>query len=311
VFYFYLTSLLLIVVSHNLDAKHWNVFLAAGQSNMVGSRDYSVIHSDGSLDSGIAFYMVAGGFGSETVSDGWQTFSDIDGKQGPERAFGRVLVDAGVPNVAFVKDAINGSSLYDDFRKSALDGRRLYGSMLTTFQAALSALEESGDTYTVNAMIWLQSTADTRNVTRGTSYEQNLKDFILDVGNDLSLPSLLFITAKHPAFWSNGALSSTVRNARVDVSLGNPLVGIIDCEGTAHVGDLIHYDAESKEKVGKRFAYNYLHGEYTFLHISWKTMVLRLRWFLRRMTTAMAVRSSRNTFGIRARFQELMVILSN
>jgi hypothetical protein len=44
-------------------------------------------------------------------------FPILTESRGPERAFKRVLVDAGVPNVAFVKDAINGSSLYDDFRK--------------------------------------------------------------------------------------------------------------------------------------------------------------------------------------------------
>ena len=260
--------LLWLLVAHQtasvMHAKHWNVFLAIGQSNMVGSTHYSAVHSDGSYDSSIAFIMKAGTHGAETITDGWVTFADVSTKQGPERGFARTLADEGLPNVAIVKYAINGSSLCDDFRKDAVGGKGLYPDMLEFIQSALSALRQNGDIYTLHGIIWLQGTADTQSQQKASLYGNYLEEFIRDIRDDLDMAGLKFTVARHPAFWSNRDPASVVRQAQVDVSNEDPLTSIIDCEGTDHVGDYVHYDVESKEILGVRFAQNFLNNGRSF-----------------------------------------------
>jgi len=255
-FLFFLHGITLIPGA--LGETHWNVFLAAGQSNMVGSREDSTDLTDNAYDSTIPFYMVAGTDGLELATNGWESFGDIAGKWGPERAFARHLTSLGMDNVAMIKFAINGSGLHQDFRKDAVGGRELYPRMMATFSDALELLEDKGDTYTVHAMLWLQGTSDSQNSTRSSNYAENLVAFVGDIRSDLGEDSMPFITARHPPFWSDRSHAATVRNAQVQVALADPSIYVIDAEGAEHRGDRVHYSASGKELLGVRFAESYL-----------------------------------------------------
>ncbi|MEO0796240.1 MAG: sialate O-acetylesterase [Verrucomicrobiota bacterium] len=263
-------SLLLacVLMTSVVAGETYNLFLAAGQSNMTGTGRATFFYVDPNGVDDILFTKNEG-WGRRFQERGWVWLSETRTRIGPEHAFARTVY-GDVPNVAIAKYSVNARSLQDSFRKDA-DSRevRLYADMIDFWQHAIYQLEAQGHEVNIRALIWLQGTADSRDSRRARRYSINLEKFVTDIRADLNAPEMTFITGRHPAYWCSQPEFRTVRKAQVDVADSEPNAYWVDCDlGTWHRGDRVHYTNDSLELIGVRMAEAYLYNGKTYSRFS-------------------------------------------
>lgn len=206
--------------------KPIQVFILAGQSNMVGS---GLVDADETRNGGkgsLNHYV-----DSATASDRAKRLKDREGnwsvrndvvidyldrrgklsvgygsdsqRIGPELGFGQVIGDAIDEPVLLIKLAWGGKSLAVDFRPPSSGGevgpyylqliqqtRQILGHFGETFP------ELKGRNYQLAGMGWHQGWNDRVDQSFNDQYEVNLANFIRDVRKDLALETLPFVVAE-------------------------------------------------------------------------------------------------------------------
>ncbi len=174
------------------------VFIAAGQSNMVGA-DSAATQIDAFppyVGAGLPVEAVRFSYlleREQVSSGGWMPLGPVGGSFGPELTFARKVTRFLKAPIAIIKSAVGGTTLWRDWAPSApAAGLRLYPQMLALVRASLKELDDKQIPYRLEGVLWHQGENDMLDSTHVGEYEANLPAFIARLRNDLSRPNLPF-----------------------------------------------------------------------------------------------------------------------
>ncbi len=255
----------LVLVAATVQAKHYEVFLLAGQSNMDGRGAKKELVGDlakwAQLQPDVLINFRAGGLHRPlTLSHGFKPlepgYSGTPGTKpgglpsasfGPEVAMGATLAE-GLPGkkVALIKCAEGGTSLSKDWAPGAKG--KLYEQFITFVGQVLKELQAKGDTYTLRGMAWHQGESDAGLPTG--KYQELLTDFIQRVRADLKVKDLPFVIGE---VYDNGHRDA-VREGEKATAAAMPHAAFASAQGLKTSDKGTHFDAASQIELGKRFA---------------------------------------------------------
>jgi len=264
------------------------VFLMAGQSNMVGYGPLTDADTGDWPESLSLDAMIGDGRASATLlasrQDVWVHFQSSEdvkvpgllepgfggGEQffGPALGFGEVLGSALDTPVVCFKSATGGTTLGSDWLPPSAAVRTggntgpLYTNMMTGFSDFLEMnlnatfpLEYANRGFEVAGFVWLQGWNDQFEDGFVAAYEDNLVDLVRDVRTDLSLPDLPVIIVEGPTL--EEALRQARRAAMTRLESDSPGLQTfietndlvnIEVEGNFH----FNFNAENYLGVGRR-----------------------------------------------------------
>ncbi len=237
--------------SYAETAKPQQVWLMAGQSNMIGYGTRTVDltpqqrrpHTDVKIliDAKTGWTDLAPGLGPNGNSFG------------PELAFGRLMASE-LPDaeVLLIKARFGLGNLYNDWR-SPNTGRGPagphYARFITLVKKALTRKPDAK----IAGMVWMQGEGDGYDDTnKAKSYAKNLKLFINSIRTDLKSPDMRFVIGQitKSKQWGFGEI---VRRAQAEVARTNPNCVMVKTEDLP-LCDGMHYTSHGCLELGKRFA---------------------------------------------------------
>ena len=249
-------------------AMHYDVYLAAGQSNMDGRGNTSDL--TGSLapyaqtQSNVLIDYANPVEGTSTT--GWVNLRpgySVDSTSpvtlpsstfGPEVSFGAAMqaAEPAGSEVAIVKVSQGSTSLSYDWKPTATG--RLFSLLINTTEAAVAALPlKPGDTVSIDGMIWHQGESDTSGASDDPSVEQTyqteLEAFIKAVRTSLNIPNLPFVVGQIELDHHGTAVPTA--QAIVGAELDN---GLASSAGLPLGDGTTHFNAQGQIELGQRFA---------------------------------------------------------
>ena len=186
------------------QAKDIDLFVMAGQSNMMGyGGDASFYPADPEKqDDLIGFYWVAPGMSSSKgIWTHMQPQAGVfrKGHFGPEVSFARGLVRAGIRPYIF-KYSLGSTSLAKNWLAPGQHG--LYDDMVAELQKAILLQEKLGNKVKIRALIWIQGESDAETSEIATEYRNRLskllRNFREQVVKNPRLPIVLGLDEQHP-----------------------------------------------------------------------------------------------------------------
>jgi iduronate 2-sulfatase len=248
-------------VSSSAAALEYDIYIAAGQSNMDGRGQVNDL--DGVFaqpQAGTLIYYTNPAdpdkAGEQEISSGWQTlapgFSIPPGGRGdglpaatfgPEVSFALEISEVTGTDrpIAIIKVSKGGTSLNADWSPTGF----MYQSLLTEVEAATTALAEGGHTGTIRGMIWHQGESDGSRV---DTYQAMLEELIGNVRTAFDNDALPFVIGElspdKPA--SFRAMQRKIADENENVFFAS--------SGGLNAPDETHFDAASQIEMGKRFA---------------------------------------------------------
>ena len=183
------------------SAKTLQVFLFAGQSNMVGADahpdridDYPMFKGAGAPQSDVLYATLA-----DPASDtfgGWGPLQPRD-SFGSELTFALRMKAAGAGPIAIIKSAIGGTTVAFDWNPDAPDqGQKLYPRTLNLVRAALQELDRRHLPYHLAGVMWHQGENDMLDRRLNTNYAAGLTQLIARMRQDLHSPELPWYIAE-------------------------------------------------------------------------------------------------------------------
>ena len=258
------------------------VFLMAGQSNMVGYGPLTDADTGDWPESMSLGAMIESGTASaallQTRDDVWVHFQSDDNVQtpgllepgfgadtsffGPELGFGEVLGEALDTPLVLFKSATGGTTLGSDWRPPAAVQRAggvvgpLYTNMFSGFSSFLETnLSETFPAdyadrgFEIAGFIWLQGWNDQFEDGFVAAYEENLVDLVEDVRRQLALPRLPVLIVEGPT------LDQALRDARI-AALSRLEEETPGCQALVETNDLVNIEVEGN------FHFNFNAGNY-------------------------------------------------
>ncbi|KAL8528860.1 hypothetical protein ACS0TY_006358 [Phlomoides rotata] len=224
-----------------------NVFILAGQSNMVGEGGVVNYQWDGyvppeSTPNPLILRLndnVSWEEAREPLHRGaYQGTCGI----GPGMPFANAILkrNPGLGEIGLVPCAVGGTKLSQWMR-----GTELYSQMLIRARAAVS---DGGGA--LRALLWYQGESDTESYDDATMYKSRLVQFINDVRSDLKSPSLPVVEVALASGSSN--YIGIVRNAQLETGLSN--VRCVDANGMERGPDGVHLTTAAEVQVGTMLA---------------------------------------------------------
>ncbi len=230
------------------------VFILAGQSNMVGRARESGLEDDKIVPQTGAIIHVQGQVEADLAGQ-WRPLTAGFGRRadffGPELTFGltQEALRPG-PRVAIIKHAVGGSDLDNNWNAS---GGPLYQDLQTHIAQAMEELAPLGDAH-LAGVVWVQGENDAVNLGASERYKDNLTAFVAQIRQDLDSPQLPFVVAlvAPSESWPHHPL---VRQAQRDVASADPNVVTVESEDLPVLsGDPLHYNARGLQTLGERTA---------------------------------------------------------
>ena len=251
-------------------AAHYDVFLLGGQSNANGRGDTTEIPTGSLLadpQTDVRFYyhktqnatnnvLPTDQFIDLAPGSGFGTAAPVHTSEfGAELGLGRTLADAYPDrNTLIIKYTDGGTNLHTQWA----EGGSRYTTFVDTVQTALGKLDDVGDSYTMQGMVWLQGESDAGNTTNANAYQVNLVDLIDRVRTDLfDGADAPFVLTRLSDNQYSGSLSAgvlAVRAAQTNVSTLLANVATIDTDDdalfTSYATAPIHFDANGQINIG-------------------------------------------------------------
>lgn len=191
------------VLLNDIDSKHVDLFIWAGQSNAQGwmgdAKFYplDVAKVDKNIFMNYTFIDNTSS-ARKWVSIGAQNGRFALGHFGPEISFARGMKKAGYKPFIF-KYTKGGTSIYNNWK---LPGERgMYDAMVKDLRRAVSLLEKMGYSVNFKGFIWIQGESDAENNIMSVAYENNLTQLITDlrkITNNPKLEVILGVDEQHP-----------------------------------------------------------------------------------------------------------------
>ena len=246
-------------------ARHFEVFLLAGQSNMDGRGNVKELTGDlfqyAIPRTDILIHFSAGGLHRPlTVSDGFKPlqpgYSGTPGNKpnalptgtfGPEVSFGPAIADA-LPgkHVLLVKFAEGGTNLRLDWNPK--EPNKLYEKFIQFVRLTQKMVMEKGDTCEIRGMLWHQGESDAGKPIG--EYQAALTDLIARVRSDLGLKELPFVIGQ---VYDDGKRNNIITDEKA-VAKSVPNTAIVDVAGLETSDKGTHFNAKSQIELGKRFS---------------------------------------------------------
>ncbi len=178
---------------------------------------------------------------------------------GPELVFGQALSKAGYSSTSLIKVAYGGTNLFADWRSPLSGGtvssRDLYTQLRSRIKSLKSAPESVNPdcktrTCQWSAFVWFQGENDVFDVPYGLAYEQNLKNLIADVRNDVGSPTLPVVIVQIGSWaQSINAGGQNVANAQTAVVKADKYARLVT---TSDLNGFYHYDPAAQLIIGER-----------------------------------------------------------
>lgn len=252
-----LVIILLCLFSFRLHGETVDVFLIAGQSNASGrvSDGFVVDPSDSHIR---YYYNTDGPAGTSHDSAGaFTTLRDLsNGYYGFEVSAGRELFDAGY-RPAIIKVSEGGTDLDSDWNSQS-DGY-MWQRWKEQIAIALQELIDSDYTVRLRAFFWMQGESDSNESSKAASYSKNFEMLANDVtsylqGLGYDTSELQFVTGLVQNVRDHSIeVRQAQRNHMRSMSNGSWL----DTEDLT-TSDGIHFDSDSVNVLGQRFAQRYI-----------------------------------------------------
>ncbi len=236
---------------HNEPKPKINVFLFAGQSNMVGFGLHSELPNNLlNLNTNVLAYA-GGELGIPSNGGKWTKLHDQLGKNfGPEFLFG-LDMEKTYPNnkFALIKWSVGATNLANDWNPTKTNG--LYQHFRNAVITQMSVLSEDYDPVIVG-MLWMQGESDAQLAGSADAYEQNLRNFLSRVKNDLNCAELKIVLGRisSSTAWT---FRNKVRSAQEKIADEDENIALIDTDDLPR-WDLYHYNTEGQITLGSRFA---------------------------------------------------------
>lgn len=284
----YFLSLPLIFTEAVLAEKPRTIdlFIFAGQSNMVGAdADPDLLPKD-TIDQRVMFWWSVGdppadkhdstsGGRWETLqvqprgnprprdvkSRQWGNFTSPRGGFGPEIGFARnrlrQLDDATKTEhaaFAILKVAYSGTSVANDWDPSqAGQPGNCYGELLRQFNASVKAAASRSIVLRPSGFFWVQGESDS-NQERRTRYAERLKKMLTRMREDVGAEELPVFLAVNTRFQEcrNDGMKAVIESQK-QVAKDDPYAAYVDTSAATIASDA-HYDAAGTLLVGKLFA---------------------------------------------------------
>jgi len=254
--FFLLTLFVVFSSGQENKVRPVKIFLLGGQSNMDGCgiseelTDTYKVHPENT--------MTWDNKKETWVPLGTDSFAERRKyKFGPEIAFSHLLAKK-YPNytIAVVKTSGGGTKLW----KHWLPEQAMYKRFLANMENALQQLGDSGVTYEICGMLWMQGESDAETIEWANAYENNLKILFDDVRIQTQKEDLPIVMGRI----SIGLLRETpwpfdhtkiVQKAQENVAAEDENVFIINTDKLKTLKDNTHFNSEAQiwlgEKMGK------------------------------------------------------------
>lgn len=233
--------------------RPYRVFLLAGQSNMVGSGDLTLLSpTERQLPENVRFFA---------DHQAWDLRRSY-GRFGPEITLAHQLAEAFPQDtLVFIKTAVGGSSLLDwapewNEADATITGNAHFGPLYEKMQASLAEHLDSKNVQ-VEALLWMQGERDARIPEAGEHYYRNFETLITRLRADLGEALPVLFGHVNPPVDRYPAIA-TVNQAQEQIAQDLPKLYLVDTDGLSKLDDQVHYDTEGQRMLGQRFADMYL-----------------------------------------------------
>lgn len=264
--YFVIAILLIILIitgSRFFVSCPIQLFILAGQSNMVGyGSNLEELPIELRESDKILWFDRENRWSSLQVPTEPLPFSyrvlNPSGGFGIEVSLGQKLSRNRKKPVAFVKYAVNGTSLADDWKP---DGK-LYTNAITRVQQAINSLSYT-ETLEIAGFFWIQGEKDALNETAAIYYERNLVQFIERIRQDLNEPQLPFIIGKIPVESQQQTrlgldgfypYANQVRQAQQNIIQIVTNTAVVETLDLPRIDDNLHLSSQGLIELGYRLA---------------------------------------------------------
>ncbi|MEM6820354.1 MAG: sialate O-acetylesterase [Verrucomicrobiota bacterium] len=243
-------------------AKEIDVFLMAGQSNMVGCGLVQHIQDELKGMSGykkIKYVLLNSG---EEEYSGWGPWEEkVRGKRniawfGVDLPFGEILGDKHEGEYGIIKIARGSTSIVKHWHPDETrTDEKLYDHFVQNAQAAIQDLEKEGYNVTIKGFFWYQGEGDCapREEKAAMEYGKNLRRIREKVREDFESPDLPFIAVRiHPQKERWEKHKDKVRDHIVAVCEEDPKSAWIDVDDLKHL-DKVHLGTKGLFTLADRF----------------------------------------------------------
>lgn len=219
-----------------------DLYLLMGQSNMAGrdTRDLGAQVDDPRV-------LTLTGDGQWVVARDpiHAKTGRIEPGVGPGIAFARELLGSDATRtIGLIPCAVGGTPL-----RRWVKGGDLY-------EQAVARAREASARGVIRGVLWHQGEADAEKAANAASYGARLAKMFQDLRQDLGLPDLPIVVGEIGQFVSPQRLpeAATVRDAQRHLPETLSHVGFASSDGLVHLGDELHFSADSARELGRRFA---------------------------------------------------------
>jgi autotransporter-associated beta strand protein len=219
-----------------------DVYVFAGQSNMVGTRTYKT-DLPPELQAAQTNVFVFNG-------TDWVVLEPTDTGIGPEISCAYELQKALGKPIGIIKYSVGGTSLSADWNPVLATNNNLYATLTNKVMEARQLR-----TINVKGMLWMQGESDSRRTAPASAYAQNLTNLIQAARADFNSPAMPFVAGRvnPPAGFE---LSYMVRAAQE--SCTSTPYAWVNCDDLPKNSDNLHYSTAGQIELGKRFAQSIL-----------------------------------------------------
>lgn len=258
------------------DLGEIDVVLIGGQSNATGQGMMANLPSGYALPEGaLMFHSALLKSGKEPNQ--WHALvqaSESPDRFGPELGFAETWTTLHPERkLAFIKHAISGSNLYQQWKPDPKQPGPYLKTFLQTAQAGLAGLEKQGYRPRVRAMLWQQGESDANVEGAGSPadhYDENLKALVAIVRNQLNAPEMIFVYGlvlprAEARFLGRDMVRQAQRDCDEDSGSPSAIFGALAVGGddlslrkddphTRYPEDTIHFGTAGMLELGRRFA---------------------------------------------------------
>lgn len=234
-----------------------NLFVMAGQSNMLGSKgfakDYPSAPADLEKDKFIYLNWTIPSSKRTIVginhreSPDWTQLESQAGIFGPEVTFARTAINHMNP-VAIFKYSVGGTSLYYDWGGPGSGG--LYDDMLAKLSDAFGKLRRRGHHIRIRGLIWVQGESDAEYPMMANQYYSRMRELIRHFRASqgyVKLPVILGVDEQHPWVKKN----PVIVKAQQQLSTEDNCIAATSMRGLSKA-DETHLNASGILKHGER-----------------------------------------------------------
>lgn len=260
------------VIAHNdllySNSKKMDIFILAGQSNMKGRGILENKNADG-LSNDIPDKNI---FNMSLKDNAWQAarhplhFVDTRDNAGigPGLSFAReVKKKLSLKKIGLVPCARGGSwiGLWNKKSKREMTlfkGGETVGNLYQFCMDRSLVSKKKGE---IKAILWLQGESDSNKEGRINNYQKQLKALVANMRQDLGKPELPFICATIGSFLKDEKWPGRdkINDVLLNIHKFIPNSACADARHLkGHIGDYVHYNAESANVIGKLMAEKYL-----------------------------------------------------